>query len=856
MILPIIKKYYKLLISIMLVSAMGCGSMTGLSAAYVSLGGSLYDYVDEYCYPDAMIITDVTSRSITDKLESLQSVDEVDARLFLDTYIKNAEGRYLSVRTFMYNPDDREKFKVWSQTESGSSDGICLEYNFAEDNGINVGDTISTKINNKYRDFVVSGIVTCPETIQIQPTDNSFGVNTDFGYAYAPIKLLADEYQKKYDSMKSSFEKRKADLDSDWEKLQKEFEAEEKQLVEEKKNLSTDDKKASEEIAAKEEDLARRKSDALTEYNEMNEDISSSLQKLEESESYDQMCNQLLVYFKDGSDKSAELQKLRDILEQEEVEIKSSYTNEESAVYKRINDNLKTIETMSVLMPTIFFVIILIVVFLFMSLIIKQSRREIGILRALGFTKGDIRLLFCGVDLAASLVSILLGLLIGYFLMRYVGDYYADFFPLPFIRFRYDWVMFGFAAVLTIAAGQLSTLISTNSMSRIHPSEAMSRPVPENTEIPAFMKKLTANTSPMTKFSIITLFRNKMRFVFSVVCIAASVMMIFSSFAFISSKNCMLNQLYGDRIKYDCQIFFLEEPSADFMEKLGGLGIAEDIQKVPFYQKNIEFDGKSEKAVINCIDPETELIGVFDSRGRKLEVPESGLVIEKHTAELLGADVGDEVAIDGKSFSVSQISDQSVNRFQYMSFDSTTQLGEPLLYSVICNIDEANEQELLSFLIESENYQYVIFTRLAYKGLEKIFRTYDFAAMIIVGFAVTIGLIIVINTAQTNLLEKKRELCVLRTLGFQHSEISRKWFVQSFLQFIFSFVIGLPLGITIAKFGLEKLGNADREYVFANSINEYLFTILIVFAYVVVSHFIAMASMKRWDLVENVKDKE
>ena len=36
------------MISRMLVYAMGCGSMTGLSAAYVSLGGSLYDYVDEY----------------------------------------------------------------------------------------------------------------------------------------------------------------------------------------------------------------------------------------------------------------------------------------------------------------------------------------------------------------------------------------------------------------------------------------------------------------------------------------------------------------------------------------------------------------------------------------------------------------------------------------------------------------------------------------------------------------------------------------------------------------------------------------------------------------------------------------
>ena len=178
------------------------------------------------------------------------------------------------------------------------------------------------------------------------------------------------------------------------------------------------------------------------------------------------------------------------------------------------------------------------------------------------------------------------------------------------------------------------------------------------------------------------------------------------------------------------------------------------------------------------------------------------------------------------------------------------------LGSVICNLSQSDEQKLLGFLTESDNYLYTVFTRLSYQGNEKIFRTYDLAAWIIIGFAIIIGLVIVINTAQTNLLEKKRELCVLRTLGFQHSEISRKWFVQSLLQFVFSCMAGLPSGMWIAQIGLQKLSTESREYVFANSWNEYIFTVVLVLAYMVVSHFIAMHSMKKWDLVESVKDKE
>ena len=52
---------------------MGCGFMTGLSASYTSLDVSLSNYLDEYCCPDAVITTDVTSRDVIDKLKIISS---------------------------------------------------------------------------------------------------------------------------------------------------------------------------------------------------------------------------------------------------------------------------------------------------------------------------------------------------------------------------------------------------------------------------------------------------------------------------------------------------------------------------------------------------------------------------------------------------------------------------------------------------------------------------------------------------------------------------------------------------------------------------------------------------------------
>lgn len=950
MILPIFKKYKKLLFSIMIVSAMGCAFMTGLSSSYVSLYDSVYDYMDGYSYPDAVITTDVTHRKNLEKLKALPSLSEMNARLCGDTDLIIPEGRYLSVRVFSYNHDDREKFCFWSQCDAGGKDSLYLEYNFAEDNGIRAGDTIKVKVGKDYRDYFVSGLVTCPETFSIQPSDNSWGVNMDFGYAYASVDLLSKEEVRDYDEAKS-------ELDSEWEKVRKELdsaetklsdaknqlagnkllfqlafeESEEKlellldsekelnekrsglekretELSEEKKAiealpektpedqeklsrinecireteeelLSVDDglrqiadgrnqllekiediksqlSDAEEKITESEKKFIDERTKALSEFEDLEAEIEMAYGQLEEGEGFEMLCNQFLAYFEDGADIDSELSKICNILEDEKIDVKSSISFEKSSAKKRIEENLKTVETLSVVMPVIFFAIILIVVFMFMSLIIKQSRREIGILRALGFSKTSIKLLFCGVNLIVSLFSVILGVLIGWLVLLYVGNYYKDFFPLPEFIYRFDWVMFLSSVVLTIAAGQLSTLISTGVISGIQPSEAMSRPAPETADIPMLLQRLTAKASPLSKFSVATLVRNKMRFVFSVICISSSVMMIFSALAFLSSKNYLLNQLYSERIHYDCQVFLKAEPDEAFMEELEALGVARDIEKVPFYQEDIVFGDKSEKGIINSIDPSTEQIGVYDQQHNRLFVKDDEIILERHLAQALGTGKDDIVSVNGTDLKISDISDQSVSRFQYIPLSDSGRLGEPAVYSLICDIDEKDEQKLLAFLTEDDNYLYVVFTRIAYKGIERIFKTYDLAAWIIIGFAVIIGLVIVINTAQTNLLEKKRELCVLRSLGFQHSEISRKWFVQSFLQFVFSCILGLPMGIAISKFMLELLSTADREYVFANSITEYLITLLLVFAYVVVSHLIAMHSMKKWDIVENVKDKE
>ena len=94
----------------------------------------------------------------------------------------------------------------------------------------------------EYKEYFVSGIVSMPETLSVQPTDNSFGSNTDFGYAYAPVRLLKNEYDKKYSEVKDELDEKQSELDTEWNKAQKELDDAEQKLNDAKKQLAEKEK--------------------------------------------------------------------------------------------------------------------------------------------------------------------------------------------------------------------------------------------------------------------------------------------------------------------------------------------------------------------------------------------------------------------------------------------------------------------------------------------------------------------------------------------------------------------------------------------------------------------------------------
>ncbi len=1195
----ITKKYARLMISMVLVSSLGCGIMSGMTSGFLSLNRTFDEYVEDMKYPDVVIVTDITTKDMADRLRDLDGVEEVNARLEGNLVLIDKEGRYVSVDAMTYEEDEFQKFYYWEKSDKRGDYPILLEHSFSEKRDIHAGDVVEVHLGEDVRSCTVYGIVSRPEVL-VTPSIGQMKIGySDCCYMYVPASLLKDEENPEYvkalaeweeknreyteakeqadsehekaeakireaetelagketeltegiteaerqkralESNRTELKKKlneisslskeleekkrelqegeekyreestkldaakdeveagwkelngqKKELDEQYQELKEGIAEGEKQLAEAKKTLKewesftdrfsrykseieelTEDIKLPKDAYQEGRELAARMDEILsdTDYviwmlkqtdewlesdtvnsiidrmgkyaasvrsmrddlvkavenredpeviegirqkfvstselflencvknkktmaevvkavfasvqnmkdqieagelqlqksKDLEEDVENGLKLVEEGreklitagseieegekklqegaaeleaaaakikegeqqivtgrkqveqylvqienginaieegirqgrkeyadavdlvadarkeledqwdkvqkelsageeelgkakeeldswEGYDVFCNQFMIRVSAGADPETVRQQAVKALDG--LEIKDSFTYQDSMLRRRVvNENLDPLGVMSVFVPLIFFAVALIVVFLFMNLLVRRCRREIGILRALGYTRGSIVLQFCTVSLVISLLASLIGLLIGLAVAKYTGGYFQDFFDLYYLKFILDWKKILLAVGITILVGQVSTLLSMGYVNRVAPVEAMTRPAPKTAfHMGGFMK----NGNSFFKYCVFTLMRNKARFFFSVICLASSVMLIFLALSFGESKDRILVSYYEERIQYDCEVYFSYEPSSEKIQKLVEQGYAKDPEIDRYYMKEIRFNGASEQATIQAIPMGTDKIKIFDTSQKEIFLQEEGIILEKHLTDSLGIKVGDEVTIDGVPVRVTHISEQYEGRKQYISSAYADQLWSPSVYSVLLNVDSDQEIALVREISKIGGYVFASFTDRNYEYWQDGFKGFTACEIIIIIFSIMIGLIIIINTLHANLLEQKRDLCIMRTLGFQRSELSFRLLFQSGMYYIFAILPGIPLGVWGTQMTLDKMETAGRSYPFVNTPSMYLLTCGMVLAYLLIGHAISMRDMKRWDIVESVKDKE
>lgn len=220
----------------------------------------------------------------------------------------------------------------------------------------------------------------------------------------------------------------------------------------------------------------------------------------------------------------------------------------------------------------------------------------------------------------------------------------------------------------------------------------------------------------------------------------------------------------------------------------------------------------------------------------------------------LGVNVGDTITINNIPIKVSAKSNQYYNVVSYLSINNMNNLGMKYVTTYFANVNDENE--FINVVTSNNMAAVTVFSTGLQKEMNMTFGAINTFIYILIGFSFAMGLIILAIMSLNALIEQKRQLSILRCVGFTTGNISTIWGFQSILELILSLVISIPASalITMLLFRVGSTNIITYPFIFSIPV------LAIAFGFIVISilgaHAIALLTLRKWNLADNTRSRE
>ncbi|MDO5078123.1 MAG: FtsX-like permease family protein [Streptococcus minor] len=543
--------------------------------------------------------------------------------------------------------------------------------------------------------------------------------------------------------------------------------------------------------------------------------------------------------------------------------------------YENYRESTTSISSVGNIFPVVLYLIAALVSFTTMTRFVDEERNNLGILGALGYTKGQIITKFVIYGLLASFVGTLVGILLGNILLSpmistiiskttVIGQSNLYFYP--------SWTIL--ALGLALLSAVLPTYLVARKELENEPAQLLQGkpPVAGSTilleKIPFIWKKLSF-TQKVTARNI---FRYKLRMFMTIFGVAGSVALLFAGLGIQSSVSGIADTQFGELISYDIQLLQKEEASAEEVASIQKVLQSDKVKKsVSIYSRNLseKVAGENDKIYINLMVANQEDLKEFvqlRKRGKdKINLTNNGAVLTEKLASLYGVKVGDAVTLhlDDKDIhvQVAAIAEMYTGHFIYMT---------PAYYEKITGRSSKKN----SYLIIPEHQtpsqiKNLAAEFLAMKGVEALVQHTALIALInqvadslhsvmviLTILSVLLAVVILFNLTTINVAERIRELSTIRVLGFHNREVTLYIYRETIVLAIVGILVGLGAGYALHKWILRLLGSSTTMFNPTVPIQGYLIPVISVISILAILGIMVNRRLRQVDMLEALKSGE
>ncbi|MCC5881001.1 MAG: ABC transporter permease [Idiomarina sp.] len=436
-----------------------------------------------------------------------------------------------------------------------------------------------------------------------------------------------------------------------------------------------------------------------------------------------------------------------------------------------LNEELDQLRVMSALLPTIFLGVAAFLLAVMMRRLITTQRQTIAVLKAFGYSNGDLMRHYSLFALMVTSIGLLVGVGISLWVAEPVARMYASYFYFPEFIFGLQPRSLLIAALLCLSAAFVGSYQAVADISRQAPAEAMRPPMPTHYHQGG---QQWLRLTPVAQMIVRHIRRYPWRSMLSVTGIALSGSLILLGSYMFSAMDEMLDSHYQDSVRMDIEVQ-LHEPVhrielANFRQLPGVLALEGFRQHAAI----VRVQGREQRV---------QLLGVpTDSSMRPLALPPEGLVATRYLVDYLEVTPGDSIDIElpaarriHQQRPLVNVVDEALGLGIYASIEYVNRIlqEDTLINGVWLRSDPQYQNELQQALRDIPLVSGVTNVRQAHLNIQGYIDDTVLVVMaVLLLLAGSISFAVLYNNARIMLAERQRELATLRVLGFSRAEIS------------------------------------------------------------------------------------
>lgn len=533
----------------------------------------------------------------------------------------------------------------------------------------------------------------------------------------------------------------------------------------------------------------------------------------------------------------------------------------------RVDDEIRVLQGLSIGFPLVFLSVAAFMTNAVMGRQITLQREQIAMLKACGFSNGEVGWHYFKFSLAIVAVGTALGVLGGVLLGHRLVEMYHLFFRFPSLDFHLARGVLVAAAAVSALAAFVGVAGAVRRAVRLPPAEAM-RPEPPASFRPALVERIGGARwlATSVRMALRNIERKRTQAILTCVALALATGILIVPNSFRDGIGYVLD-FQWDIIQRQTVTAMLAEPGparaiADFRH-LPGVIRAEPFRYVP---AELRAGNRMRRIAVQGFSADGTLDRVIDARSRQIELPPRGLVISAKLAEILAVKLGDEVSIhtlEGAQRTIDVpvvgLAEDFAGIAAYMELHALNRLlleGDMISGAHLSIAGGEWRAFLEAAKTLPKTAGVTVKTAIRESFRKTTAQSIGLIQVIYMTFATVVAFGIIYNSARISLSERARELATLRVLGFTRGEVGAVLVNELVLLTLLALPVGLGLGSLMARGIITSVNTETVRLPLILTPANYAFAVLVVSVASALSAWFATRKLSELDLVSALKTKD